>query len=857
MSNTSASNTLSVHSRAMFKAAVLLSQIYNITIGGQSLGWQTVHTDGSMISTLRSTCLAISTSNTVGIVGPILSREANFIADFAEIVSVPLISYAATNPDLSDRNAYSIFYRTVPSDKVAAMAIAQLFTRFNWTSCIIVYQNDEYGSGGLKALSETFKNNGVIVTQMIVFDITTFTFQSDLKSSFLSSSSRIVLLWAEANYTSVILQYALQYEIVGPRFTWILSSNVPLSSFNQSFNQNLVGILTIEPTTGDIVNEPINTTLLNAAYNIWQQYEPESFPGPTKVNYYALFAFDATWSLIQSLQRFCSITSNSSSSCISIRNSSFCFDYRFLNGDSFFDTILNTRFLGVSGPIEFSPNGTDRINGSYYLIQNVQPSSNGVAYIPILKWSESSYWTPYASTNLIVWPGNSLIPPNGHAVLSGVSLRIGVIESTPFTMINYIIDEKGQMATKLTGYIPDLIDILQQNMGFTPEIILAPSNQTYDGLVEAVANGYYDLVIGDVTVTAKRREIASFSNSIFDNSLRIIVRKTPDASVNLASYLKPFSWQLWIVVLASVIYAGVLVYLLERKDNDALQDRSIISSLAMSLWYSFGNVMGYGADMQPSTAAGRFLTAGLYILSLVLAATYTANLAANLTLAKTTNIISGIDDIKNGKILPSRVGIRLGTASEDYYLEEISEHKRDFYEITSRQELYDSLLNGDIDAGFMDIGVAEYITNNVFCNLTLVGADFDASAFGIVFRKNWLYEQDLDVNILSLRESGVLDDLKLKWFQIYNCPDSSDLSTATSMGVTTMAGLFVTFGVISLLSLLLFAWTRRFLIKDILFKLMNRNNSLVEQQVSNTKRSSKTRKDSRISQRSSFNIVYF
>ncbi|CAF5173249.1 unnamed protein product, partial [Rotaria sp. Silwood1] len=166
--------------------------------------------------------------------------------------------------------------------------------------------------------------------------------------------------------------------------------------------------------------------------------------------------------------------------------------------------------------------------------------------------------TPYASTNLIVWPGNSLIPPNGHAVLSGVILRIGVIESPPFTMINYIRDEKGQMTTKLTGYIPDLIDILKKNMSFTPEIILAPSNQTYDGLVEAVAKSFYDLVIGDVTVTAKRRKIASFSNSIFDNSLRIIVRKTPPIRINLVSYLKPFSWQLWIVVLGSVIYAGVL-----------------------------------------------------------------------------------------------------------------------------------------------------------------------------------------------------------------------------------------------------------------------------------------------------------
>ncbi|CAF5166796.1 unnamed protein product, partial [Rotaria sp. Silwood1] len=199
-------------------------------------------TDDNVISALRSTCLAISASNILGIVGPALSREAKFIADFAETVRIPVTSYAATNPDLSDRNSYSIFYRTVPSDKVAAMAIAQLFTRFNWTLCIIVYQNDEYGSGGLKALSETFKNNGVIVTQMIAFDIMTLTIQGALKSSLLSSSSRIVLLWAEANYASVILQYALQYEIVGPRFTWILSSNVPLSSFNQSFNQNLVGI---------------------------------------------------------------------------------------------------------------------------------------------------------------------------------------------------------------------------------------------------------------------------------------------------------------------------------------------------------------------------------------------------------------------------------------------------------------------------------------------------------------------------------------------------------------------------------------------------------------------------------------
>ncbi|CAF4296832.1 unnamed protein product [Rotaria sp. Silwood2] len=831
----------------MFKAAVLLSQTYNIKIGGQFIGWQTAQTDDNVISALRSTCFAMSTSNIIGIVGPALSREAILIADFAETVGIPVISYAATDPDLSDRNAYPVFHRTVPSDKVAAMAIAQLFIRFNWTSCTIIYQNDKYGLSGGQALNETLSNNSVIVLQTILFDTMTLSIQGDLNSTLITSSTRIVILWAESYYASLILQYALNYDVLGPKFTWILSSNVPLNSFNQSFSQNLIGILTVEPTVGDVVNEPINTTLLNAAYNIWQQYEPESFPGPTKVNSFALFAFDATWSLIQSLQRLCSITTNNSSSCISILNSSFCFDYRFLNANSLFDTILNTSFLGVSGPIQFSVNVTDRMNGSYYLIQNVQPSSNGVVYVPILKWSDSSNWTQYALSNVIVWPGNSLIPPTGHALISSVSLRIGVIESSPFTIISYITDEKGQTTTKLIGYIPDLIDLLQTRMGFTPQIILASSNQTYDGLIDSVANGLYDLVIGDVTVTAKRRKIVSFSNSIFDNSLRIIVRKTSPVSVDLASYLKPFSLRLWIVLLLSVIYASVLVYLLERQDNESLQDRSIISSLAMSIWYSIGNVMGYGADMQPSTAAGRLLTVGLYVLSVVLVATYTANLAANLTVSKSTNIISGIDDIKNGKLLFSRIGVRIGTAGEDYYLQEISRQERNFHPLASRQELYDSLLNGVIDASFMDIGVAEYITNNVYCNLTLVGADFDKSIFGIVFRKNWLYEQDLDVNILSLRESGVLDELKMKWFQTNNCPDSSNASTVTSMSIEAMAGLFVTFAVISILSLLLFAWTRRLLIKDILFKLMHRKVPLVKQNVSNRRNSSKTRKVSRIS----------
>ncbi|CAM4840500.1 unnamed protein product [Rotaria magnacalcarata] len=67
-----------------------------------------------------------------------------------------------------------------------------------------------------------------------------------------------------------------------------------------------------------------------------------------------------------------------------------------------------------------------------------------------------------------------------------------------------------------------------------------------------------------------------------------------------------------------------------------------------------------------------------------------------------------------------------------------------------------------IDAGFHDAGGAEYVTNNIYSNLTLVGEGFEQESLAIVTPKQWLYGQDLDVNILFLKESGNLDNLQVK-----------------------------------------------------------------------------------------------
>ncbi|CAF4340791.1 unnamed protein product, partial [Adineta steineri] len=229
-------------------------------------------------------------------------------------------------------------------DDTAALAIGQLFVRFNWTSCVVIYQNDAFGQGFEQAIFDVFDNYNLTITDTIVFNIATLSIRGDLKSLLSNNPSRIVLLWVQLDYATLILQSALNSGVLGPSFTWILSGDIELSSFDPQWYPNLIGMFTVEAVVGNVVNAPINTTLLNDDYS-------------------ALFAFDATWTLIQALVQLCSnVSTNNSSSCISFTNDTFCFNKQFLDTDNLLNIINSNTFLGVSGPIQFSANTTDRVN---------------------------------------------------------------------------------------------------------------------------------------------------------------------------------------------------------------------------------------------------------------------------------------------------------------------------------------------------------------------------------------------------------------------------------------------------------------------------------------------------------------
>ncbi|CAM2714606.1 unnamed protein product [Rotaria socialis] len=210
--------------------------------------------------------------------GPALSSQTPFIAGFGEKLGIPVVSYAATDPSLSNRNAYPAFYRTVPSDSASELAV-----------------NDAYGSGGAKVITDALIHNDLTVANMLVFDIATLRMRDILKHDLTTSSTRIIVLWAVST------------------------------------------------------------------------------------------------------------------------NASFCFDRYFLKSKKLFDKINNITFLDVSGRIQFDTNVTDRIDGSYYFAQNSQLLLDTTIFVSALNYSDNYGWQEYSGSNVIVWPGNLLVPSTGGA----------------------------------------------------------------------------------------------------------------------------------------------------------------------------------------------------------------------------------------------------------------------------------------------------------------------------------------------------------------------------------------------------------------------------------------------------------
>ncbi|KAI6239141.1 putative metabotropic glutamate receptor mgl-1 [Aphelenchoides fujianensis] len=84
----------------------------------------------------------------VAVVGASYSSVTVQVANLLRLFRIVQVSPASTNADLSDKNRFEYFARTVPSDNYQARAMVDIAAHFRWTYVSLVFSADEYGEVG-------------------------------------------------------------------------------------------------------------------------------------------------------------------------------------------------------------------------------------------------------------------------------------------------------------------------------------------------------------------------------------------------------------------------------------------------------------------------------------------------------------------------------------------------------------------------------------------------------------------------------------------------------------------------------------------------------------------------------------
>ena len=164
------------------------------------------------------------TPHTIGIIGAGSSPVTIPIAGLSRLFSVPQISYSSTSAILSNRERYTYFYRTVPSDNMEVRAMIDLMQYYEWTFISTIFSENSYGQSGINDLHElAAKYNICIDLNEGIEETFNETDYQRLAQKLSQSTANVVVLYATQQHVNSLFNKLVTIEPFR-HFTWIASS---------------------------------------------------------------------------------------------------------------------------------------------------------------------------------------------------------------------------------------------------------------------------------------------------------------------------------------------------------------------------------------------------------------------------------------------------------------------------------------------------------------------------------------------------------------------------------------------------------------------------------------------------------
>ena len=144
----------------------------------------------------------------VGVVGAACSGATMAANAVLSAAGIPMISYASTNPGLSDAEAYPNFFRVVPSDALQGPALNAVVAADGGTDVALMYMTNDYGSGFADAFTAAHGADNLCAS--IGYEDTTTDFTSQVQQVIDNSCGSVVLISYAADGAAIVEELSAQ-----------------------------------------------------------------------------------------------------------------------------------------------------------------------------------------------------------------------------------------------------------------------------------------------------------------------------------------------------------------------------------------------------------------------------------------------------------------------------------------------------------------------------------------------------------------------------------------------------------------------------------------------------------------------
>ncbi|XP_023349760.1 glutamate receptor ionotropic, kainate 2 isoform X2 [Eurytemora carolleeae] len=820
----------------------------------------------------KRVCAAMS-QGVAALFGPSSSFTAHHVQSICDAKEIPHIETRWDLTSATVRDQYSI--NLYPYPLTLRKAYLDLLSAYSWKSFTILYEDNE----GLIRLQDLLKltdemgEDKIVVRQLRPGPSKDY---RPLLKEIKNAGTRKIILDCVADNIQEILRQAQQVGMMTAYHNYIITSldlhMVEMEDFKYG-GTNITAFRLVNPSSElvqGVVREWIQGEVL---YNRAIPFGGKSIKGanttlhPTALPTETALVYDAALLFAKALNEL------DRSQDIQTVNLDCESEETWQHGNSLINYMKLVEMDGLTGKVSFDAAGFR----SNFNLEIVELRKEGLTKV--------GSWESGTGTNF----SRNYTEQYSEIVesLHNKTLIVSCILNDPFLMLK---EDSGVLVgnDRYEGYSVDLIHEIAGILGFNYTIKLVEDGSygsynkhtgKWNGMIGELLDQKADLVVADITITYEREQGVDFTMPFMNLGVTILYKKPNKKDPNLFSFMSPLSIDVWIYILTAYLAVSLILYTisrlspyepvsekkppaLERSESGlrlARQDplyeaiftctgnpvRTVATqaetevteptgntfTVMNSFWFIAASLLGQGVDVLPSAFSTRMIAGLWWFFTLIMISSYTANLAAFLTVERMESPIESAEDLARQQRI--KYGAVEGGSTAAFFRKSFH-HKFQDSKITtyakmwaymdqnrnvftkSNKEGIERVLRENGDYAFlMESTIVEYVVERK-CELTQIGGLLDSKGYGIGLPPNSPYRTPITSAILQLQEGGKLHLLKEKWWKRMRgggqCTEKVE-GGAAALGIDNVGGIFLVLliGLVfsCLTAIIEFSWSRR------------------------------------------------